>query len=169
MRQAIGLAVVGMLVLAGVAQAAGVLGGHEDPQLDEAAQEAKQLERTFKRSSGKASASARGKRGKRGKRGPRGLRGPAGPAGLPGTFGRVSRVDSPSAFLCSFEAGTCAVGSAKVECPAGSIVTGGGYTGAGILTTVTYSSPTGNGWGVIAVNFDEVPVTGLKATALCAS
>jgi hypothetical protein len=78
-------------------------------------------------------------------------------------------VDSPSAFLCSFEAGACAVGSAKVECPAGTALTGGGYTGAGILTTVTYSAPVGNGWGVIAVNFDEVPVTGLKATALCAS
>jgi len=33
---------------------------------------------------------------------------------------------------------------------------------------VTWSAPVGNAWGIIAVNLDEVPVTGLKAVAECA-
>jgi hypothetical protein len=48
-------------------------------------------------------------------------------------------------------------------------VTGGGYSGAGIVTTVTYSARSGNGWGVVAINLDEVSVSGLRAEALCAS
>jgi hypothetical protein len=47
---------------------------------------------------------------------------------------------------------------------------GGGYTGAGIITTVTYDAPSGaNSWGVIGVNLDEFPVANFKAVAQCAS
>ena len=61
------------------------------------------------------------------------------------------------------------MGSARAECPPGSTLIGGGYTGAGILTTVTYNAPAGNGWGIVAVNLDEVPVTSLRAVAQCGS
>jgi hypothetical protein len=81
----------------------------------------------------------------------------------------VTNVEGPSVFLCSSEAGSCAVGSAVVDCPPGTMLTGGGYKGAGIVTTVTWSAPLGNGWGVIAVNLDEVPVAALKPVAECAS
>jgi hypothetical protein len=89
--------------------------------------------------------------------------------GPKGTFGTITSVASLPVFLCSFESGSCAVGSARAECPAGSTLIGGGYTGAGIVTTVTYDAPSSNGWGVVAVNLDEVSVSGLRAVAQCAS
>jgi hypothetical protein len=56
-----------------------------------------------------------------------------------------------------------------VDCPPGTVLTGGGYTGAGIVTTVTWSASVGNAWAIIAVNLDEAPVSNLKAVAECAS
>lgn len=165
-----------LLMFVGVAQATGVF-KHEDPQLDRLQAQAKTLARALERDQGSAGAS-KARRGKRGRRGPQGRRGPRGARGAQGaqgtqgpagTFGTVIGVESSPAFLCSFEAGACAVGSARVECPAGTKLTGGGFTGAGILTTVAYSSQSGNGWAVIGINFDEVPVDGLRATAMCAS
>jgi hypothetical protein len=64
------------------------------------------------------------------------------------------------------------VGSATVACPPGTTLIGGGYVGAGILTTVTFDAPTStapNTWAVIGVNFDEVPVTTFRAVAQCAT
>jgi hypothetical protein len=171
--------IVGVLValgaLAGVASAAGVF-KHADPAMNEAQAKQERLEARFEsRASGPVAVEARagrhkrGPRGARGPRGPRGVRGAQGPAGAKGTFGSIVDVQGPAAFLCSFEAGSCAVGATQVACPAGTTLIGGGYTGAGIVTTVTWSAPVGNAWGIIAVNLDEVPVSDLRAVAQCAS
>jgi len=159
-----GVVAVALLSFAGIAQAAGMF-SHTDPQLDVLQRKAQQLASAFKIVDQQAGAS----RLARGPRGPRGIRGLQGPAGPKGSFSTVSVVESSPTYLCSFLAGACAVGSVRVECPPGTLLTGGGYTGAGIVTTVTYNAKSGNGWGVVAVNLDEVPVTTLRATALCAS
>lgn len=172
----IGIAVAGLLAFAGVAQATDMF-EHDDQRLDSLQKRAQQLALTLQRQPEAASTSRaqrgprgrRGAQGTRGPQGPRGLQGSQGPQGPAGTFGSVISVDSSAAFLCSFESGACAVGSARAECPPGTTVTGGGYTGAGIITTVTYSARAGNGWGIVAVNLDEVPVSGLRAQAFCAS
>ena len=172
----IAMAAAAMLVFAGGAQATGVF-EHEDPQLDELHARANQMAATLRHVAEKAGASRlqkgpRGRRGPRGAQGPRGVpgaQGATGPQGPAGTFGSIVSVTSPPAFLCSYESGSCAVGSARVDCPPGTTVTGGGYLGAGILTTVVYNAKSGNGWGVIGINFDEVPVTNMRAEAICAS
>lgn len=172
----LGAAVATVALLgAGVAHASGAFsGGHDEAGYDAAEAKVERLEEKFANGGTAAAVAARpkGRRGARGARGPRGPQGPVGPTGAPGpkgTFGSVASVDGPSVFLCSFEAGSCAVGSATANCPPGTTLTGGGYKGAGIVTTVTWSAPVGNGWGVIAVNLDEVPVTALRPVAECAS
>ncbi len=159
--------IIGALAFAGVAQAAGLF-AHEDNRMDQLQQRSTQLAQGLRQPSAGISA-RRGPRGPKGARGARGPVGPQGPAGAQGAFGGLLSVDSPPAFLCSFEAGPCAVGSARAECPPGTAVVGGGYLGAGIVTTVTYDARSGNGWGIVAVNLDEVPVSGLRAEAICAS
>lgn len=173
--------VVALGAMAGVAGAAEIF-KHEDPTMDKLQAKQEGLEARFDaRASGSASAearSARVQRGKRGKRGPRGHRGPRGPRGVQGTqgpvgpkgtFGTITQVQGPATFLCGFFTGSCAVGSTQVACPPGTTLVGGGYTGAGIVTTVTWSAPVGNAWGIIAVNLDEVSVSNLRAVAQCAS
>jgi hypothetical protein len=169
-------AMAGVLAFAGVAQATGAF-RHEDPQLDRLEDQAQKLASALQRSDDTAR-SSRARRGPRGRQGPQGARGPQGqkgaqgaqgPQGPAGTFGSIIAAQSPGTFLCSFETGACAVGSARAECPPGTTVTGGGYTGAGIITTVTFSARSGNGWGIVAINLDEAPVSGLRAEALCAS
>jgi Collagen triple helix repeat (20 copies) len=176
--KAVVLAGLAVLALAGVAKAAGMIGGHSNPAYDVVEEKTKRLEAKLEAQGDQgatASLARPGRRGPRGPKGARGLRGPkgatgaTGPAGPKGTFGAVTSYASAPVLLCSFEAGSCAVGSTKIECPPGTILTGGGYTGAGMVTTVTWSAPVGNSWGVIAVNLDEVPVAGLKAVADCAS
>ena len=168
------------LLAAGLAQASGALsGGHEEPGYDSAEAKVERLEEKLEKQAAGApsaeNARPRGARGPRGPRGPRGIRGaqgpqgPAGPTGPQGTFGSVISVDGPPIYLCSWEAGSCAVGSGRVDCPPGTILTGGGYKGAGIVTTVTWSAPVGNSWAIIAVNLDEVPVTNLRPVAECAA
>ena len=175
------LSCMALLALAGIAKAAGVL-GHDDPQLDSLAQRTGELERSLREPTATTSVSARrGPRGFRGPQGPRGATGPKGATGATGatgakgatgpkgSFAAVGSFASAPTFLCSFETGSCAVGSARAECPPGTSVIGGGYTGAGIVTTVTYSAPSGNGWGIVAINLDEVSVPSLRAVAQCAS
>jgi hypothetical protein len=178
MKWKVGLcAVVALLAMAGAAQATGLL-RHSDPKANEvqAKQEGLEAKLEARGSGEQASAlTASGPRGRRGARGPKGATGPRGPAGATGatgatgTFGSITTVTGPSAYLCSWEAGVCAVGSTHVECPAGTTLVGGGFSGAGLVTTVTYDAPSGNGWGIVAVNLDEVPVTALKAVAQCAT
>jgi hypothetical protein len=159
-----------------VAQASGVLAGaHEKPGYDAAEAKADRLEAALEQQAkGGPGANARpqGRRGPRGPHGPRGPQGPqgaVGPTGPKGTFGSVVAVSGPATFLCAFESGSCAVGATRAECPTGTTLTGGGYTGAGIVTTVTWSAPVGNAWAIIAVNLDEAPVSNLRAVAECAS
>lgn len=162
-------AVIGMLAFAGIAQAAGVF-EHKDEHLNQLQRREAQLEQNFVQPSAGISRVHKGPRGPKGARGPQGPKGDPEAAGPKGTFGSISSVTSPPAFLCSIETGACAVGSASVSCPPGTTLVGGGYTGAGILTTVTYDAPGGaNSWGVIGVNFDEVPVANFRAVAQCAS
>jgi Collagen triple helix repeat (20 copies) len=173
-----------VLLVVGMAQASDLTpGGHEDPGYDTVEARTVMLEEKLEKQAagGPLAGTARVRRGPRGPRGPRGVigprgpqgpqgsQGPAGATGPKGTFGSVVAVSGPSTFLCSFEAGGCAVASTRAECPPGTVVIGGGYTGAGIVTTVTWSAPAGNAWAIIAVNLDEVPVTNLKAVAECAS
>lgn len=169
------LAVLALLSVAAVAKASGVIGGgHENSAYDVVEAKAEALEQKLKARAGSGPADvaarpARGPRGPRGARGPKGPKGAIGPVGPKGTFSSVANVIGPPLFLCSFESGGCAVGTTQATCPPGTILTGGGYTGAGILTTVTWSAPVGNSWAIIAVNLDEVPVTNLKANAECAA
>lgn len=172
------LSCLALLAVGGVAKASGLL-EHEDARLDGIQQRAQTLEDGLRTSdAGTASQSRQGPRGLRGPRGLKGEKGAKGPtgatgatgaAGPKGTFGAITSVSSPPAFLCAFESGACAVGSARAECPPGTTLVGGGYSGAGIVTTVTYNAPSGNGWGIVAVNLDEVSVSGLRALAQCAS
>lgn len=169
-----------VVIAAGLAQASGALsGGHEEPSYDSAEAKVERLEEKLeKQAAGTPSAVNARPQGRRGPRGPRGIRGaqgpqgpagPVGPAGPKGTFGSVISVDGPAAYLCAWEAGSCAIGSSRVECPSGTILTGGGYKGAGLVTTVAWNAPVGNAWAIIAVNLDEVPVTNLRPVAECAS
>jgi hypothetical protein len=169
------LTCLALLAIGGIAKASGLI-GHKDSKLDEVAQRTQALEQGLKKADGATASHAQ--RGPRGPRGPKGAPGPKGAAGAKGatgltgpkgTFGAIVSVASAPAFLCSFESGSCAVGSARAECPPGTTLIGGGYTGAGIVTTVTYNAPAANGWGIVAVNLDEVSVTGLRAVAQCGS
>jgi hypothetical protein len=176
--KAVLIAGLALLALAGAAKASGVLDkDHKDAGYDVVEARTTQLERALEKRAAQgdegltasARAATRGPRGPRGARGPKGAKGANGPAGVPGTFGSISVVSSPSIFLCSFFSGACAVGSVQAVCPPGTTLVGGGYTGAGIVTTVTWSAPVANAWGIIAVNLDEVPVSNLKAVAECAT
>jgi len=187
MKWKVGLcAAVVMLATAGAAEATGVF-KHADPEMNNVQQKQEALEGQLE-AAGRGNladqALSRGTRGPRGLRGPQGKKGaqgptgpkgstgatgPAGPTGATGTFGSITTVSSAPAYLCAWETGACAVGSARVECPAGTTLVSGGYSGAGIVTTVTFSAPAGNAWGIVAVNLDEVPVTNLRAVAQCAT
>jgi hypothetical protein len=174
---------IAVLAFAGAAEATGVF-KHSDPEMNTVQQKQEELEGRLEAAGGQVvsgdalSRRDRGPRGLRGPHGERGRQGPAGPKGATGatgatgpagTFGTITSVSSAPVFLCAFETGACAVGSAHVECPPGTSLIGGGYTGAGLVTTVTYDAPSGNAWGIVAVNLDEVPVTALKAVAQCAA
>jgi hypothetical protein len=163
------LSCLALLAVGGIAKASGLI-GHEDKRLDEVAQRTQTLEQGLRQNNGAtASRVRRGPRGPRGPQGPKGATGATGAPGAKGSFAAIVSVASAPTFLCSFESGSCAVGSARAECPPGTTLVGGGYTGAGIVTTVTYDAPSGNGWGIVAANLDEVPVTSLRAVAQCGS
>ena len=168
------IAAVALLSLGGIADAAGVF-SHEDSNLDIVQQRAQTLEGSLQESAEAASTS----RLRRGPRGPKGVRGPKGAPGQKGGNRRNwaqrhlwvdrFRIQLPDLSLFLRRPEACAVGTARAECPVGTTLIGGGYTGAGIVTTVTWNAGVGNGWALIAVNLDEVPVSGLKAVAQCAA
>jgi hypothetical protein len=157
------LAALGLLAVAGVAQAAGLF-GHSTPQSSLQQREQALMRKVEGQGQGHGQASI--SRVRRGPRGPRGFHGPKGATGPAGTFGAVTPATGNATVLCSTEA-SCQVGTAAVECPPGTKVTGGGYTGGGIETIITWSAPVGNGWTVIAVNY--YGTASVKAVALCAS
>jgi hypothetical protein len=169
--------VVAVLATAGAAEATGVF-KHSDPEMNNVQQKQEALEGQLEAAGGKnptdeaLSRGARGPRGPKGQKGPQGATGatgPAGPTGATGTFGSITTVSGAPAYLCSWETGSCAVDSTHVECPPGTTLVGGGYSGAGLVTTVTFDAPSANGWGIVAVNLDVVPVTNLRAVAQCAT
>lgn len=180
------LSVCALMALGGAAKAAGVF-EHSDPQMNVLERKQQVLEGRFEGRAAELASALRSERGPRGPKGPRGARGPQGPngatgpkgatgatgapgpTGATGTFGTVTNVAGPPVYLCSFEL-SCAVGSASVTCPPGTTLVGGGYQGAGIVTTVTYDAPgPPNGWGLVAINLDETPVATLRAVAQCAT
>lgn len=94
-------------------------------------------------------------RGHKGARGPQGPSGPAGPAGAAAAQ-TVSQATGSQATMCDYVGSSCQVGSSVATCPAGTIVTGGGWDGGSLpptLATVGYNKPLGtNAWEVIMVD-----------------
>lgn len=161
--QAFGVAVVALVFAAtGVSVAANDDGG------------------TRKATASKAKQGPRGKTGKTGKAGaagPQGSQGPQGPAGANGANGAAgpagavsgtSRVDGPIVTNCAYGGpSSCVVNSSLATCPAGTVVTGGGYdVGVGVIAVT--SRQFGNAWGVISWN-DGGSARTTQAFATCAS
>jgi hypothetical protein len=103
-------------------------------------------------------AQLRGHRGPRGFTGARGLtgaQGPSGPAGPAGASGAqfVSQASGAMATLCDDDSLSCSVGSSVATCPGGTVVVGGGWDGSPdppVLATVAFNRPLGtNAWEVI--------------------
>lgn len=174
-----------LLACAGVAQATGVFkGSPAEITLKEREQEL--VERAEQARPVAVAARVRGPRGPRGPRGfhgprgPRGSQGPVGatgakgatgatgPTGPKGSFSSITRVKGNTVFMAPFpELG--AVGSSTASCPAGMTAISGGWTGLGIVATVSFNSGAGGSWSVIAVNNDELEGTKLTAEATCVS
>jgi hypothetical protein len=111
--------------------------------------------------------------GKRGLPGTQGPQGPAGQDGTPGVFtaNDLAVVDGPITTLCA-DGGpaSCVVGSSIAQCPAGTTVVSGGYTGSLISGTVGDNQPLGpTAWEVIAINLDTTSTQTVQAVAVCAS
>jgi hypothetical protein len=175
--KAFALAGLALLVCAGVAQATGVFkGSPEEITLKEREQQmVEQAERAQPVAVAGRVRGARGPRGFRGPRGPRGAKGAAGAKGATGatgatgpkgSFSSITRVRGNTVFMAPFpEVG--AVGSSTATCPPGMTAISGGWTGLGIIATVSFSAGGGGSWTVIAVNNDEFEGTKVTAEATC--
>jgi hypothetical protein len=100
-------------------------------------------------------------------RGPRGNTGPIGPAGAAGPAGTVAGTVSvlgPDVASGASGSGTN-VQSSSAGCPAGTVVTGGGWD-AGVRDFIANASPSGNGYFVIAVNTGSL-ASHIQAYAIC--
>ena len=119
--------------------------------------------------------------GPTGPQGPQGPQGPAGPTGPQGPAGklmpanlRTIQVQGPHTLLCASLDPTCDdFGSSTADCPAGSVVTGGGYSvsggsfGAGPTVFVIEERMVGNGWRVFAEQTDAFNRGDVTAWAVC--
>jgi hypothetical protein len=100
----------------------------------------------------------------------RALRGPQGPAGAPGAPGPAGALAAtveatgPTVPMGSLGSGTN-VQASTAECPAGTVVTGGGWDG-GVRVFISQAKRSGNGYFVIGVNTAAESV-GLQAQAIC--
>jgi len=97
-----------------------------------------------------------------GRQGPRGYQGPVGPQGPPGvqtTAPVSSTVNVPNDGN---------VYNAVAGCPAGAVVTGGGYYAQNFSVTAGVSQPVGNGWQVQFVNRGPASYSA-TAYAICAT
>ena len=128
-----------------------------------------------------------GATGPQGPAGPEGAAGPQGPAGPPGPTGpqgpaggstppklKTIQVGGTHQLLCASLDPTCDnFGSSTAECPAGSVVTGGGYflvsgpLGSAPSVFVTNEGPAGNRWVVSAQQTDAFHGGEVTAIALC--
>jgi hypothetical protein len=89
----------------------------------------------------KGNAGPAGARGPRGAQGDRGPRGPTGPSGITDT----------QIVTKSTGSSTAATKTVRAFCPAGTVLTGGGYSTSALSTDLVLqrSSPVGNSWEVI--------------------
>jgi len=62
--------------------------------------------------------------------------------------------------------GEATVASSKAECPAGTVVTGGGFE-VGVRDFIGYAGMSGNGYFVIAINTNEFDGSSVQANAVC--
>lgn len=151
-----------LFAVVGAAQAAGILdqsgsGGAIDEREQLIAQK---LEKRL------VATDALARRGPRGLRGPRGPKGPKGLQGAPGLLSSAVPYSSPTVPICGWEAGACSVQSAIAVCPPGTIVIGGGHSGAGIRVFI--SQPVPGGWAIGATNESSF-ASSFKATVMCGS
>lgn len=106
-------------------------------------------------------AGAQGAQGPPGVQGAQGLQGPQGPTGV-ATTEEALGPDVPNGPSGSGQE----VKSSKADCPAGTIVTGGGFHG-GVRDFVADAYKSGNGYFVITVNYGSI-ASSVQAQAICA-
>lgn len=68
-------------------------------------------------------------------------------------------------MLCSVEE-ECSIGVAVAECPPGSHVVGGGFSGL-YTGEDFFEFASGNRWAVGGANWSTVPLTEFQASAIC--
>jgi hypothetical protein len=100
-------------------------------------------------------AGPQGPQGPAGTAGPQGSQGPAGPQGPQGPAGPTQTLSVQQAFSPEDDIPAGQSGFAVATCPAGTIVSGGGFTVLASNTsvwTVPENTKSGNGWAVIVYN-----------------
>jgi hypothetical protein len=100
----------------------------------------------------------------RGAQGPAGAPGAPGAAGPAGTLAATVEAVGPAVTMGSLGSGTN-VQASTAECPAGTVVTGGGWDG-GVRVFISQAKRSGNGYFVIGVNTASESV-GIQAQAFC--
>lgn len=174
--QLVALVCCALVALGGVAKAAEVLGHGSSETVDK---EQRLQTMAEQRHVAEGVAQSAKTRGPRGRRGPRGLQGapgargaagpvgPIGPAGPKGAFSSIIEAVAPNTYLCGYEL-LCSIGSSSVQCPPGTTVISGGWSG--LYEGIAYFSfKSGNGWAVGGANWNSIPDTEFRAIAMCAS
>ena len=113
--------------------------------------------------------------GPKGEKGDTGARGPAGPKGEQGARGPQGAAGVTDTQIVTKTSGNnpSASKTARAFCPAGTVITGGGYSTSALSTDLVLqrSSPVGNSWEVIVaarVGFPNGVAWSASAHAICA-